>query len=49
MTHQEMQQHFPGRKRLELVTLIEHDGERMWQRESDGWYRLNDQPAAARG
>lgn len=35
--------------RKELVTLLEHDGERMWQRQSDGWYRLSDKPGVAGG
>lgn len=32
--------------RKELVILQEHDGERMWQRQPDGWYRLSEAPGA---
>lgn len=43
MSHDEMAQQFPGRRGLELVVLVEHDGEHMWKRERDGWYRLSDE------
>lgn len=39
---------FPGRevRKMELVVLVEHDGEHMYQRESDGtWRRLQGEPA----
>lgn len=47
MTHEEMAQHFPGKKRLELVVLREHDGDHMWQRTPDGWYRLSNEVRSA--
>lgn len=28
----------------ELVVLTENSGERMWQRDKDGWHRLGDEP-----
>lgn len=43
MTNEVMSHNFPGRKvGLALVTLVEHDGEHMWQFDkADGlWHRL---------
>lgn len=44
MTVQEMREHFPGPsyRKLELVVLVDGNGEGMWARESDGWHRLED-------
>lgn len=44
MTHAEMRDHFPGRPKLELVILVEHDGEHMWSKDAAGWWRLDDKP-----
>ena len=34
----------PVLSKKELVTLVGRDGPRMWQRDKDGWYRLEDEP-----
>lgn len=48
MTQQEMKATFPNLSpKAELVMLTEHDGEHVWQRDRDGWHRLDCQPCGA--
>lgn len=45
MTHAEFRKLYPEiGARVQLVTLIERDGERMWQLQGNDWYRLENEP-----
>lgn len=40
MTLEEFRSLYPELAKKELVVLTEHDGDRIWARDTDGWHRL---------
>lgn len=46
ISHVEFKENYgPELARKELVVLHERDGEHMWKKEADGWYRLQGEPS----
>jgi hypothetical protein len=43
LTFEEFKQMYPGLASCEMVILRDHEGDRMWQRQKDGWWRLSDE------